>query len=108
MHTGAAPPVAIADLERPGIALPESELQTRFDTLQRRLVAQWERIEAFTDEPTGIVVVPSISDIELPLDSAERQAYEGRFLFLLFLLRQPRAELVYVTSQPIQPSVIAA
>ena len=34
------------------------------------------------------------------------QAYEERFLFLLLLLRQPRAGLVYVTSQPIHPSVV--
>jgi PGM1 C-terminal domain len=106
VHAGTAQPVAIAGPDRLGIGLPESELQTRFEALQRRLVAQWARIEAFTDEPTGIVVVPSISDIDLELDSNERQAYEERFLFLLFLLRQPRAELVYVTSQPIQPSVI--
>ena len=34
------------------------------------------------------------------------QAYEERFLFLLLLLRQPRARLIYVTSQAIHPSVI--
>ncbi len=34
------------------------------------------------------------------------QAYEERFLFLLLLLRQPRARLIYVTSQTILPSII--
>ena len=34
------------------------------------------------------------------------QAYEERFLFLLLLLRQPRARLVYVTSQTIHPSIV--
>jgi hypothetical protein len=34
------------------------------------------------------------------------QAYEERFLFLLLLLRQPRARLVYVTGQAIHPSVV--
>src|SRR2546423_13106748 len=34
------------------------------------------------------------------------QAYEERFLFLLLLLRQPRARLIYVTSQAIQPAII--
>src|SRR5205809_6464863 len=34
------------------------------------------------------------------------QAYEERFLFLLLLLRQPRARLIYVTSQMILPSII--
>ena len=34
------------------------------------------------------------------------QAYEERFLFLLLLLRQPRARLVYVTSQTVNPSIV--
>ena len=34
------------------------------------------------------------------------QAYEERFLFLLLLLRQPRARLIYVTSQTILPNII--
>src|SRR5262249_25800461 len=38
--------------------------------------------------------------------SVEMQPYEERYLFLLLLLRQPRARLIYVTSQPILPSVI--
>src|SRR5262249_35603327 len=33
-------------------------------------------------------------------------AYEERFLFLLLLLRQPRARLIYVTSQSILPSTV--
>jgi hypothetical protein len=103
---GAPDPVATADLDRTAIPLPEAELRARFEALQLRLIPQWELIEGFTDEPYGIVVVPSLSGVDLPLDSTKRQAYEERYLFLLFLLRQPRAKLVYVTSQPIQPSVI--
>ena len=37
---------------------------------------------------------------------AVMQAYEERFLFLLLLLRQPRARLIYVTSQTILPTII--
>jgi pheganomycin biosynthesis PGM1-like protein/pre ATP-grasp domain-containing protein len=104
---GAPDPVATADLDHVRIPLPEEELQAQFEALQRKLVPQWRVIEEeFTDEPYGIVVVPSLSGIDLPLDSTKRQAYEERYLFLLFLLRQPRATLVYVTSEPIQPSVI--
>jgi hypothetical protein len=106
VDAGASDPVATADLDRLGIPMPEADLQARFEALQRKLIPQWELIEAFTDEPYGIVVVPSLSGVDLPLDSTKRQAYEERYLFLLFLLRQPRAKLVYVTSQPIQPNVI--
>src|SRR4029077_4049950 len=52
------------------------------------------------------VVVPSLTIDFGERSGATLQAYEERFLFLLLLLRQPRARLVYVTSQPILPSVI--
>src|SRR5262245_63070461 len=45
-------------------------------------------------------------DMDVDLPSSAVQAYEERFLFLLLLLRQPRARLVYVTSQQIHPSVV--
>ena len=48
-------------------------------------------------------VVPSL-DTDVALKGSELQAYEERFLFLLLLLRQPRARLVYVTGQAIHPS----
>ena len=37
---------------------------------------------------------------------AVMQVYQERFLFLLLLLRQPRARLIYVTSRTILPSII--
>jgi hypothetical protein len=52
------------------------------------------------------VVVPSLTVEFSALQGSVLQAYEERFLFLLLLLRQPRARLVYVTSQPIHPNVV--
>jgi len=77
-----------------------------FDELQARLVPLWKSIERFNQDEQTIVVVPSLT-----IDFGDRggtalQAYEERFLFLLLLLRQPRARLVYVTSQLILPSVV--
>jgi hypothetical protein len=78
----------------------------RFDRLQRKLVPLWKSIERLNQDEQTIVVVPSISlDFEGAY-GATLQAYEERFLFVLFLLRQPRARLVYVTSQAINPSVV--
>jgi hypothetical protein len=79
--------------------------QAEFDELQRKLVPLWKSIERFNQDPQTIVVVPSMS-IDAINSGAVMQAYEERFLFLLLLLRQPRARLVYVTSQRILPSII--
>src|SRR6201997_901739 len=76
-----------------------------FDRLQKKLVPLWKSIERFNQDPQTIVVVPSMS-IDAIDSGAVMQAYEERFLFLLLLLRQPRARLVYVTSQTILPSII--
>src|SRR5881227_4017347 len=79
--------------------------QAEFDQLQKKLVPLWKSIEHFNQDPQTIIVVPSMS-IDPVGSGAVMQAYEERFLFLLLLLRQPRARLIYVTSQTILPSVI--
>src|SRR5438067_408535 len=79
--------------------------QAEFERLQKKLVPLWKSIEHFSHDPQTIVVVPSMS-IDAISSGAVMQAYEERFLFLLLLLRQPRARLVYVTSQPILPNII--
>src|SRR6266487_4521596 len=80
-------------------------LQDQFDHLQKKLVPLWKSIECFNQDPQTIIVVPSMS-VDLAGAGAVVQAYEERFLFLLLLLRQPRARLVYVTSQTILPTII--
>jgi len=82
-----------------------SDSQVQFDQLQKKLVPLWKSIERFNQDPQTIVVVPSMS-IDAIDSGAVMQAYEERFLFLLLLLRQPRARLIYVTSQTILPSII--
>src|SRR5438874_1266165 len=82
-----------------------SDSQAEFDRLQKKLVPLWKSIERFNQDPQTIVVVPSMS-IDAIDSGAVIQAYEERFLFLLLLLRQPRARLIYVTSRTILPSII--
>src|SRR5438128_11036690 len=76
-----------------------------FHRLQKKLVSLWNSIEHFNQDPQTIVVVPSMS-IDAISAGAVMQAYEDRFLFLLLLLRQPPARLIYVTSEAILPSII--
>src|SRR5438105_1317280 len=82
-----------------------TESQDQFDQLQKKLVPLWKSIQSFNQDPQTIVVVPSMS-VDLTGAGAVVQAYEERYLFLLLLLRQPRARLIYVTSQTILPSII--
>ena len=93
-----------SDILRRITRLTPEEANLRFEQLQLKLVPLWESIQQLSMDEQTIVVVPSIT-----IDSAiaaVMQAYEERFLFLLFLLRQPHARLIYVTSQPILPSIV--
>ena len=81
------------------------EAARQFDSLQKKLVPLWRSIESFNQDEQTIVVVPSMS-IDMDITGLEVQAYEERFLFLLLLLTQPRARMIYVTSQAIHASVI--
>jgi len=95
------------DLPIAEIPLCSEELDERFAQLQRRLVPLWQLIcEVNGAGEQTIVVVPSLTVEFGGLRGSVLQAYEERFLFLLFLLRQPRARLVYVTSQPVVPSTV--
>ena len=77
----------------------------QFEALQAKLVPLWKSIRSMNQDPQTIVIVPSIN-VDAGLSSVRQQALEERFLFLLLLLRQPRARVIYVTSQQIHPDVL--
>ena len=93
--------------------LPLSHLQTgisedeRFHQLQADLKERWHSIDDFDRAPRQILVVPSLS-----LDQAELSKvkgvhhYEERLLFALIRLRNPETRLIYVSSQPLHPSIV--
>ena len=89
-----APPVDLVELER-------------FDRLQRGFPAMYRRIFSDPKAPRTVIVVPSMS-----LDTQELAKIEGvlhyeeRMLCLLMLLKLPRTEVIYVTSMPIDPSIV--
>ena len=95
----------IVDLPKPELGITAGEAVQRFNRLQTKLPRMWASMREMTDDERSIVVVPSQS-MDFDIKGAEIQAYEERFLFLLFLLRQPRVRLIYVTSQTILPSTI--
>ncbi len=85
---------------------PEQEI-SEFQRLKPRLAEVWDSLTMREEEPHTAVVVPSLT-----LDQSELRKisgasfYEERLLFLLIRLRNPRARMVYVTSQPIHPIIL--
>jgi hypothetical protein len=79
--------------------------QDAFDQLQAKLVPLWSSLDHLNKEEQTIVVVPS-ADLDVALTASHLQAYEERFLFMLFLLRQPRARLIFVTGQTISDEIV--
>jgi hypothetical protein len=68
---------------------------------------RWHSVELFDGSDADIVVIPSLSLDQRELLKIEGvHHYEERLLFSLIRLRNPRTRLVYLTSQPLHPSVI--
>lgn len=91
--------------------LPDIPLErelAEFEKLKPRLLEVWDSLILHqNDAPYTSVVIPSLT-----LDQSELRKlagasfYEERLLFLLIRLRNPRARMVYVTSQPVHPMVL--
>lgn len=85
---------------------PDEELR-RFEELKPRLNEVWNVLLGSENEPGTSVVVPSLTLDQDELRKLEGAAfYEERLLFLLIRLRNPRAHVVYVTSQPVHPLIL--
>ncbi len=90
----------------PTLGLSPEETTARYAALQAKLVPLWKSIATLSRDPQTIVVVPSMTLDQLNMAPSVLQAMEERFLFMLLLLRQPNARMVYVTSRPILPDVV--
>jgi pheganomycin biosynthesis PGM1-like protein len=84
--------------------LSEEERDERFARLQERLRSVWSAMR-LNRPGESIVVIPSTTPGATTPGSI-LQAQEERFLFLLLLLRQPRLQMIYVTSLPIAPTIV--
>jgi hypothetical protein len=85
---------------------PEQELAD-FEKLKPRLQEVWEALTLQDETPHTSVVVPSLTLDQSGLQKLPGASfYEERLLFLLIRLRNPRARVVYVTSQPVHPIIL--
>ena len=84
----------------------EQELEA-FEKLKPRLAEVWKTLLG-TDATHGTsVIVPSLTLDQEELHKLAGVAfYEERLLFFLMRLRNPRAHVVYVTSQPVHPMIL--
>ncbi|MEM1238219.1 MAG: peptide ligase PGM1-related protein [Cyanobacteria bacterium P01_H01_bin.26] len=81
----------------------ESEIRR----LRTQLAKCWQPIDCFDRAPRQILVVPSLSLDQEELGKIEGvHHYEERLLFALLHLRNPNTSLIYVTSQPLHPSIV--
>jgi hypothetical protein len=78
-----------------------------FEALKPRMADLWDVLMNRDEQPHTSVVVPSLT-----LDQSELRKldgvsfYEERLLFLLIRLRNPKARMVFVTSQPVHPMIL--
>jgi hypothetical protein len=81
--------------------------ERRFRQLQRQLRDRWCSADGFDTEARQIVVVPSLSLNQEELQKVEGvNYYEERLLFSLIRLRNPNTRILYLTSQPLHPSIV--
>jgi hypothetical protein len=88
--------------------LPGSpEEARRFAELQARLPGLFRDVFPDKAAPRTVVVVPSLSlDTDVMAQIPGVHHYEERMLCMLLLLRLPRTRLVYLTSQPLDPTIV--
>ncbi len=87
---------------------PSSEdIVKQFQSLQNQLRQQASAPDGLSLEDYDVLVIPSLTLDQQQLEKIPGfHQYEERLLFSLIRLRNPRMRLIYVTSQPIHPSVI--
>jgi hypothetical protein len=79
----------------------------RFAALQSRLGPLFLRVLPDPLAPRTVIVIPALSlDRELLSNVLGIRHYEERLLCMLMLLRLPRTRVVYVTSTPVDPTIV--
>jgi hypothetical protein len=88
-------------------AVQAGGIAATFDALQKRFAAQYEAIFQNNLAEKTVVVVPSLTLDAAMLRTIKGIAhYEERMLCMLMLLRMPRTHVVFVTSVPIDITIV--
>jgi hypothetical protein len=86
---------------------PAASHVEHFTLLQQQFRDRWKTVDVFEPDDHDILVVPSLTLDQRGLKNIKgANHYEERLLFSLIRLQNPGTRLIYVTSQPIHPSII--
>lgn len=79
----------------------------QFKKIQKRFRQQFEHIFPDKLAPRTVIIIPSLTmDLEILSKVSGVNHYEERLLCLLMLLRMPRTNVIYLTSETIDPVII--
>ncbi len=79
----------------------------RFKKIQERFPQQFEHVFPDKLAPRTVIIIPSLTmDTEILSKISGVNHYEERLLCMLMLLRMPRTNVIYVTSETIDPVII--
>lgn len=79
----------------------------RFKKIQQRFPKQFEHVFPDKLAPRTVIIIPSLTmDTEILSKISGVNHYEERLLCMLMLLRMPRTNVIYVTSETIDPVII--
>src|SRR5210317_1740321 len=83
------------------------DLNDEFTQLQQKLLPIWASIREDDNFAHTSLIIPSLSVDQEELSKVQGASfYEERLMFALIRLRNPKAHLIYVTSQPVHPDVV--
>src|SRR5258705_4119726 len=78
-----------------------------FKKLQQRFPQQFEHVFPDKLAPRTVIIIPSLTmDPEILSKISGINHYEERLLCMLMLLRMPRTNVIYVTSETIDPVIV--
>jgi len=79
----------------------------QFKKIQKRFPQQFEHVFPDKLAPRTVIIIPSLTmDREILSKISGVNHYEERLLCMLMLLRMPRTNVIYVTSETIDPVII--
>lgn len=98
----------VAGNGQPGFLSPGSkEEKQTFKKLQEKLRSHFDFVFSDKLAPCTVVVIPSLTmDQEILSKISGINHYEERLLCMLLLLRNPRTNVIYVTSETVDPVII--